>query len=164
MRHLKSGRKLNRTSAHRKALMRNLANALISNRSIKTTLPKAKELRPFIEQLVTIAVRKSKQSKLVNNEGEAAKLNSEGLALRRLLFNRLRNRNSVVSLCDEIVSLVGERPGGYTRIVKTGYRLGDSAPMAIIEFVDKANEAADKASQSTDKTSKSEDKADAASG
>ena len=150
MRHLKSGRKLNRTSAHRKALMRNLANAIITQRSIKTTLPKAKELRPNIEKLVALAVRKSKQSAWINADGEAPKLNAEGVALRRLLFNRLRSRDSVRLLCDEIVELVGERKGGYTRIVKTGFRTGDAAPMAIIEFVDKP-ESADSSSTKSDK-------------
>ena len=121
--------------------MRNLANAIIVNRSIKTTLPKAKELRPKIEKLVALAVRKSKQSAWINAKGEAPKLNAEGVALRRLLFNRLRSRESVRLLCDEIVDLIGERKGGYTRIVKAGFRTGDAAPMAIIEFVDKEGEA-----------------------
>ena len=122
--------------------MRNLANAIIVNRSIKTTLPKAKELRPKIEKLVALAVRKSKQSEWINAKGESPKLNAEGVALRRLLFNRLRSRESVRLLCDEIVDLIGERKGGYTRIVKAGFRTGDAAPMAIIEFVDKQDDAA----------------------
>ena len=136
--------------------MRNLANAIILNRSIKTTLPKAKELRPKIEKLVALAVRKSKQSEWIHAEGESPKLNAEGVALRRLLFNRLRSRESVRLLCDEIVDLIGERKGGYTRIVKAGFRTGDAAPMAIIEFVDKQDDAASADTKADSKADKKE--------
>ena len=118
MRHLKRGRKLNRTSAHRKALLRNLANAMIREDLIKTTLPKARELRPFIERLVTIA-------------------RIDTVAHRRLVFSRLRNKVAVGRLFGDIAIRVKDRPGGYTRIVKSGYRTGDAAPMAHIEFVDR---------------------------
>ena len=117
MRHNLKGRKLNRTSSHRIALLRNLAMALIINKTIKTTVPKAKELRPFIEKLVTIAKK-------------------DTLANRRLLIARLGNKPS---LANDLIQITKEnfsdRPGGYTRIIKSGYRYGDNAPMAIIQFV-----------------------------
>ena len=117
MRHRIAGRKLNRTSSHRIALLRNLAAALIEHKTIKTTVPKAKELRRFVEKLVTIA-------------------RNETLANRRLLISRLGNKPELAqALIDLAVTHFASRPGGYLRIVKAGYRYGDNAPMAIIEFV-----------------------------
>ncbi|MFT4190536.1 MAG: 50S ribosomal protein L17 [Comamonas sp.] len=119
MRHGNGLRKLNRTSAHRKALLQNLANALIEHEAIKTTVPKAKELRRVIEPLITL----SKEATVAN---------------RRLAFARLRNRDNVVKLFDELGPRFKARPGGYTRILKMGFRVGDNAPMALIELVDRA--------------------------
>ena len=117
MRHQMAGRKLNRTSSHRIALLRNLAAALIEHKHMKTTLPKAKELKRFIEKLVTLA-----------------RIND--LASRRLLISRLGNKPELVSkLIDLSVTHFAVRPGGYTRVLKIGYRYGDNAPMAIIQFV-----------------------------
>lgn len=117
MRHRIAGRKLNRTSSHRIALLRNLAAALIEHKTIKTTVPKAKELRRFVEKLVTIA-------------------RNETLANRRLLISRLGNKPELAqALIDLAVTHFASRPGGYLRIVKAGYRYGDNAPMAIIQFV-----------------------------
>lgn len=117
MRHRMAGRKLNRTSAHRTALLRNLAAALIEHKTIKTTVPKAKELRRFIEKLVTIA-------------------RTDTLANRRLLISRLGNKPELTqTLIDLAVTYFATRPGGYVRIVKAGYRYGDNAPMAIIQFI-----------------------------
>ncbi len=118
MRHRHGLRKLNRTSAHRTAMFRNMANALIQHEAIKTTLPKAKELRKVVEPLITIAKTPS-------------------LANRRLAFNRLRDRDSVVKLFDEIGPRYATRPGGYCRILKWGFRAGDCAPMALMELVDR---------------------------
>ena len=118
MRHRKSGLKLNRTSAHRKALMRNLALALIEHRVIKTTLPKAKELRRFVEPLITLA----KQDSVAN---------------RRLAYSRLNSKSGVGQLFATIAPAIADRPGGYTRVIKAGFRSGDNAPMAYIEFVDR---------------------------
>jgi large subunit ribosomal protein L17 len=118
MRHRHGLRKLNRTSAHRTAMFRNMANALIQHEAIKTTLPKAKELRKVVEPLITIAKTPS-------------------LANRRLAFNRLRDRDSVVKLFDEIGPRYASRPGGYCRILKWGFRAGDCAPMALMELVDR---------------------------
>ena len=118
MNHRIKGRKLNRNSAHRKALMRNLSLALIEHGSIKTTLPKAKELRPFVEKLITLA-----------------KIDS--LANRRLAFSILGNSSLVDKLFKELGVSSLNRNGGYTRIMKFGFRTGDKAPMAIIEMVDK---------------------------
>lgn len=117
MRHRKIRSKLNRTTAHRKALMRNLAAALIQEERIHTTQAKAKNLRPFIEKLVTLGKR-----------GD--------LAARRLAFTRLGKKEAVHKLFIEISPRFNERPGGYTRIIKDNYRAGDSAPMAYIEFVE----------------------------
>lgn len=122
MRHGNGLRKLNRTSAHRKALLQNLANALIEHEAIKTTVPKAKELRRVIEPLITL----SKEATVAN---------------RRLAFARLRNRDNVVKLFDELGPRFKARPGGYTRILKMGFRVGDNAPMALIELVDRAEDA-----------------------
>lgn len=121
MRHRNTGRKFNRTSSHRKALMMNLCNALIEHEVIKTTLPKAKELRRFVEPMITTA-------------------KTDSLAGRRLLFSRLRSRNAVVKLFDDLGPRFQARPGGYVRVLKCGFREGDNAPMAIIELVDKKPE------------------------
>ena len=118
MRHRKSGRKLNRNSAHRKALFKNLAIALIEQDIIKTTLPKAKELRSFIEPLITI----SKEDTVAN---------------RRHVFSKLRSEEAVAKLFTEISVNSKERKGGYTRIIKAGFRAGDKADMAFIELVDR---------------------------
>jgi large subunit ribosomal protein L17 len=113
-----SGRKLNRTSAHRKALLSNMANALIKHEQIKTTLPKAKELRPMVEKLVTLGKRGN-------------------LHARRQAFAVLRDDGMTAKLFDTLASRYSDRPGGYTRVLKAGHRYGDAAPMAIIEFVDR---------------------------
>ncbi len=118
MRHRHGLRKLNRTSAHRTAMFRNMANALIQHEAIKTTLPKAKELRKVVEPLITSAKTPS-------------------LANRRLAFDRLRDRDSVVKLFAEIGPRYASRPGGYCRILKWGFRAGDCAPMALMELVDR---------------------------
>ena len=117
MRHKKSGRKFNRNSAHRKALFKNLAIALIDKAIIKTTLPKAKELRRFIEPLITIG-------------------KDDNVANRRLVFSRLRSDESVNKLFTEVSVNAMDRNGGYTRIIKMGNRLGDNAEMCVIELVD----------------------------
>ncbi|HWP01171.1 MAG TPA: 50S ribosomal protein L17 [Methylococcus sp.] len=119
MRHHKSGRKLNVTSGHRQALYRNLAVALLEHEIIKTTLPKAKEIRRFVEPLITL----SKQ---------------DSIAARRLAFARLRNRDAVGKLFGELGPRFKTRPGGYTRVLKCGFRAGDASPMAYIELVDRS--------------------------
>ncbi len=116
MRHRHGLRKLNLTSAHRKAMLKALANALIRHEAIRTTLPRAKELRRVVEPLVTLA-------------------RSPTVANRRLAFARLRDRDSVVKLFDELGPRFADRPGGYVRVLKNGFRRGDAAPMAYIEFV-----------------------------
>ena len=121
MRHGLGLRKLNRTSSHRLAMLRNMMNSLIEHEVIKTTLPKAKELRRVIEPMITLA----KESSVAN---------------RRLAFNRLRNRDSVGKLFDELGPRFKTRPGGYTRILKMGFRVGDNAPMALVELVDRETE------------------------
>jgi len=118
MRHLKSGRKLNRDSAHRKAMFRNMASSLIANEIIKTTVPKAKELRRVAEPLITLA-------------------KEDSVAHRRLAFDRLRDRDVVTKLFNELGPRYAERPGGYLRILKCGFRAGDNAPMAYVELVDR---------------------------
>lgn len=118
MRHRLSNRKLNRTSSHRLAMLRNMANALLRHEVIKTTLPKAKELRRVAEPLITLGKRPS-------------------LANRRLAFDRLRDREMVVKLFDELGPRFQNRNGGYLRILKFGFRLGDNAPMALVELVDR---------------------------
>ncbi len=123
MRHRLAHRKLNRTSSHRTALLRNLSNALLKNEVIKTTLPKAKELRKVVEPLITLGKKPS-------------------LANRRLAFDRLRDRDMVVKLFDDLGPRFLARPGGYLRILKFGFRQGDNAPMALIEMVDRAAEVA----------------------
>ena len=124
MRHKKSGRKFNRNSSHRKALMKNLSIALIERDIIKTTLPKAKELRGFIEPLITLA-------------------KEDNVANRRLAFRRLRSDRAVAKLFTEIAKNSLERKGGYTRIIKAGFRPGDKADMAFIELVDRDTESAE---------------------
>jgi large subunit ribosomal protein L17 len=116
MRHRKSGRKLNRTSAHRKALFKNMTVSLLRHEEIRTTLPKAKELRRHAEPLITLAKNPS-----VSN--------------RRLAFSRLRDREMVSKLFDDLGVHFKDRPGGYLRILKCGYRAGDKAPMAIVQMV-----------------------------
>ena len=118
MRHRKAGRKLNRNSSHRKALLKNLAIALIEQEIIKTTLPKAKELRKVIEPLITLG-------------------KEDTVANRRLAFNKLRSDAAVAKLFTEISVNAKERNGGYTRIIKAGFRPGDKADMAYIELVDR---------------------------
>jgi len=112
-----SGRKFNRTKEHRKAMFKNLAQALIRNEQIKTTLPKAKDLRPVVEKLITLAKR-------------------GGLHCRRQAVSQLQDQDVVKKLMDQMGSRFSDRQGGYTRIVKAGFRYGDNAPMAVIEFVD----------------------------
>ena len=118
MRHGHGLRKLNRTSSHRLAMLRNMANSLIEHEAIKTTVPKAKELRRVVEPLITLA----KEPTLAN---------------KRLAFDRLRNRDNVVKLFNVLGPRFAKRPGGYTRILKMGFRVGDNAPMALVELVDR---------------------------
>jgi large subunit ribosomal protein L17 len=118
MRHGVSGRKLNRTSSHRKAMFINLAQALVKHEQIKTTLPKAKDLRPIVEKMVTVGKK-------------------GGLAARRQLIAELRDEKLVEKLLTVLAERYKGRPGGYTRVLKAGFRYGDAAPMAIIEFVDR---------------------------
>ncbi len=118
MRHRESGRKLNRNSSHRKAMFRNMTVSLMQHEIITTTLPKAKELRRVAEPLITMA-------------------KSDSVAKRRTAFSRLRDRDVVSKLFNELGPRYAERPGGYLRILKCGYRPGDKAPMAIVELVDR---------------------------
>jgi large subunit ribosomal protein L17 len=118
MRHKLGGRKLNRTSAHRKALFRNMAAALIKHEQITTTLPKARELRPYVEKLITLAKR-------------------GGLSNRRLAHARLLDDAQLVKLFDVLAARYADRAGGYTRVIKAGIRGSDAAPMAVIELVDR---------------------------
>ncbi len=118
MRHGLGLRKLNRTSSHRLAMLRNMMNSLIAHEVIRTTLPKAKELRRVVEPMITLG----KQPSLAN---------------RRLAFDRLRDRDSVTKLFNELGPRYATRPGGYTRILKMGFRVGDNAPMALVELVDR---------------------------
>jgi len=122
MRHHKSGRKLNRNSSHRKAMFSNMASSLFDHEIIKTTLPKAKELRRVAEPLITMA-------------------KNDSVANRRLAFARLRDKEMVGKLFNELGPRYAERPGGYTRIMKCGFRSGDAAPMAYIELVDRPEQA-----------------------
>jgi large subunit ribosomal protein L17 len=126
MRHRKSGRQLNRNSSHRKAMFRNMANSLFRHELIKTTLPKAKELRRVAEPLITMS-------------------KSDSVAKRRLAFDRLRDKETVGKLFTDLGPRYKERPGGYIRILKCGYRAGDKAPMAYVELVDRPEESADEA-------------------
>lgn len=118
MRHRQSNRKLNRTTSHRLAMFRNMSVSLLNHEVIKTTLPKAKELRRFVEPLITLGKEPS-------------------LANHRLAFDRLRDRDTVVKLFDELGPRYKARPGGYLRILKYGFRQGDNAPMALVELVDR---------------------------
>ena len=118
MRHGNGLRKLNRTSSHRLAMLRNMSNSLIEHEVIKTTLPKAKELRMVVEPLITLGKK-------------------DNLANRRLAFDRLRDRETVAKLFSELGPRYAARPGGYLRILKFGFRHGDNAPMALVELVDR---------------------------
>lgn len=118
MRHRKHGRKLNRTPSHRQAMFANMSAALVKHEQITTTLPKAKELRPIVEKLVTLAKR-----------GD--------LHARRLIIAKTRDQTTAAKLIDVLAPRYGERAGGYTRVLKAGFRHGDNAPMAVIEFVDR---------------------------
>ena len=118
MRHRLSNRKLNRTTSHRLAMLRNMANSLLRHEAIKTTLPKAKELRRVVEPMITLGKKPS-------------------LANRRLAFDRLRDRDMVVKLFDELGPRFANRNGGYLRILKCGFRDGDNAPMAYVELLDR---------------------------
>jgi len=118
MRHRKSGRQLNRNSSHRKAMFQNMANSLFEHELIKTTLPKAKELRRIAEPLITLA-------------------KEDSVASRRLAFNRMRDKDMVGKLFAELAPRYKDRPGGYLRIMKCGFRAGDAAPMAYVELVDR---------------------------
>ena len=121
MRHRHGLRKLNRTSSHRQAMFKNMAVSLLRHEAIKTTLPKAKELRRVVEPLITLA----KEPTLAN---------------RRLAFDRLRDREIVTKLFDVLGPLFKARPGGYTRILKMGFRNGDNAPMAFVELVERSHD------------------------
>jgi large subunit ribosomal protein L17 len=118
MRHRYSGRKLNKTSSHKRAMFRNMTASLVEHELIKTTLPKAKELRRFAEPLITLA-------------------KDDSVANRRLVFDRLRNKEAVGKLFSDLGPRYQERPGGYLRILKCGMRTGDNAPMAYVELVDR---------------------------
>lgn len=118
MRHKTSGRKLNRTSSHRAAMFSNMATSLLLNEQIKTTLPKAKELRPFVEKLVTMA-------------------RSDSLHSRRYILSKLKSQNATNKLLSNLGPRYKSRPGGYLRIIKAGFRHGDMAPIAYIQFVDR---------------------------
>ena len=124
MRHGLKLRKLNRTSSHRLAMLRNMMNSLIEHEAIKTTVPKAKELRKVIEPMITLA-------------------KTDTVANKRLAFDRLRDRDSVVKLFNDLGPRFAARPGGYTRILKMGFRVGDNAPMAYVELVDRPQAAAE---------------------
>jgi len=128
MRHGNGLRKLNRTSSHRKAMLQNMMNSLIEHEAIKTTVPKAKELRRVIEPMITLA-------------------KVDTVANRRLAFDRLRDRDSVTKLFNVLGPRNAQRPGGYTRILKMGFRVGDNAPMAFVELVEQAEEAQTQAAE-----------------
>ena len=123
MRHRNGPRKLNRTTSHRLAMLRNMCNSLITHEAIKTTLPKAKELRSVVEPLITLG-------------------KTPTLANRRLAFNRTRDRDVVAKLFNVLGPRYNARPGGYTRILKMGFRVGDNAPMAFVELLDRPDVAA----------------------
>jgi len=122
MRHRKTGRQLNRNSSHRSAMFQNMTVSLLRNETIKTTLPKAKELRRIAEPFITMA-------------------KSDSVHKRRVVFNRLRDRDMVAKLFNDLGPHYKERPGGYLRILKAGYRSGDKAPMAYIQMVDRPRQA-----------------------
>ena len=121
MRHRKSGRRLNRDAAHRQAMYRNMVASLVTHEMIRTTVPKAKELRRVVEPLITRA-------------------KADSVANRRVVFSRIRDRDTVTKLFDELGPRYQQRPGGYTRILKCGFRPGDQAPMALVELVDRPQE------------------------
>ena len=121
MRHKYSGRKLNRTSSHRTAMFKNMMTSLIEHEEIKTTVPKAKELRGFVERLITIS-------------------KNDTVAKRRIVYSRIRSKEAVAKLFNDLAPRFKQRPGGYLRILKCGYRAGDKAPMAIVQLVDKKQE------------------------
>ncbi len=128
MRHRNGLRKLNRTSSHRLAMLRNMCNSLITHEAIKTTVPKAKELRAVVEPLITLG-------------------KTPTLANRRLAFDRTRDRAVVTKLFEVLGPRYAARPGGYTRILKMGFRVGDNAPMAFVELVDRPDVAAEEATE-----------------
>jgi len=132
MRHRVAGRKLNRTSSHRKALLRNLATQLLEHKRIHTTEAKAKTLRPYVEKLIT----KAKRALAREQEGRLPQGQKIDVHARRMVGKDIRNKAVLEELFDEIVNEIGDRPGGYTRIVKTYIKRGDSGKMAIIELVD----------------------------
>jgi large subunit ribosomal protein L17 len=131
MRHRNGPRRLNRTTSHRLAMLRNMCNSLITHEAIKTTLPKAKELRSVVEPLITLA----KEATLAN---------------RRLAFNRTRDRDVVTKLFNVLGPRYNARPGGYTRILKMGFRVGDNAPMAFVELVDRPEPVAEATTPDTE--------------
>jgi large subunit ribosomal protein L17 len=131
MRHRKSGRQFNRNSSHRKAMFQNMTVSLLNHEIIKTTLPKAKELRRVAEPLITMA-------------------RNDSVHKRRVAFSRLRDRDTVTKLFNELGPRYKDRPGGYTRILKTGFRAGDNAPMAYIELVDRPEPEATEAGDDLD--------------
>jgi large subunit ribosomal protein L17 len=141
MRHGNQGRKLNRTPSHRKAMFSNMAGSLIKHEQIVTTLPKAKDLRRVVERLVTLGKK-------------------GGLARRRQAFATLRNDALVAKLFDELADRYKERPGGYTRVLKAGFRYGDMAPMAVIELVDRNPDAKGQDSGPTAERSEDEDESE----
>jgi large subunit ribosomal protein L17 len=143
MRHLNSGRKLNRSAAHRKALMRNLAAALIRFDAIRTTDAKAKELRRFADRLVSLGKQAT-------------------LAARRRAFDRVRDREAVTKLFEVLAPRFGNRPGGYTRIVKLGLRAGDAAPISLIEWTGRGEEGKKKGKGKAKKAAKALAKQEAA--
>ncbi|MEJ2643776.1 MAG: 50S ribosomal protein L17 [Gammaproteobacteria bacterium] len=128
MRHRNIGRQLSRNSSHRKAMLRNMAASLVRHEAIKTTLPKAKELRRVAEPLITMA-------------------KSDTVHKRRLAFSRLRDRDAVTKLFNDLGPRYKERPGGYLRILKMGFRAGDNAPMALVELVDRPEVVGDEAAE-----------------
>jgi large subunit ribosomal protein L17 len=130
MRHRHGLRKLNRTSSHREAMLRNMTNSLLRHEVIKTTLPKAKELRRVVEPIITLGKKPS-------------------LANRRLAFDRLRDRDMVVKIFNELGPRYAQRNGGYLRILKFGFRVGDNAPMALVELLDRPEQAESAAGEST---------------
>jgi large subunit ribosomal protein L17 len=128
MRHGMKQRKLNRTAAHTQAMLANMAAALVKHEQIKTTLPKAKELRPFVEKLVTL--------------GKKAKAKPDtALANRRQIISKMRDKDQTAKVMDVLAERYADRDGGYIRIMKAGFRYGDNAPMAVIEFVDRDEDA-----------------------
>lgn len=133
MRHRQSGRKLNRNSPHRKAMFRNMASSLLHHEVIKTTLPKAKELRRVAEPLITMA-------------------RNDTVAKRRVAYSRLRDREAVTKLFNEIAPRYKNRPGGYLRILKCGFRPGDKATMALVELVDRPVQVAEEKKETTEET------------